>query len=269
MISKDDNEDDSASYLNKVLMSELESKWKEIEDKKKMKKEKKTNQLYKTTNTNDILIIDSESLHKLIHPIDSSFDDFAAKMLAQLESMKPQTQRGDTKRLLNQLKNENVNVTNKKTFLSNDLNSIDGLSENKSVTIDELIIEQKNENPKEKIKNLLSLVKQGNLDSITVDNTNLNYQTISVASELPSNEKKTFLLQEEPVIVTNQKNKKKRAADLIGDSSSDFYSKENKMNNSNSIIPIKKNKNKESNKILKKIEQNSKLIYTLFPKGVK
>ena len=37
MISKDDNEDDSASYLNKVLMSELESKWKEIEDKKKMK----------------------------------------------------------------------------------------------------------------------------------------------------------------------------------------------------------------------------------------
>ena len=89
MISKDDNEDDSASYLNKVLMSELESKWKEIEDKKKMKKEKKTNQRYKTTNTNDILIIDSESLHKLIHPIDSSFDDFAAKMLAQLESMKP------------------------------------------------------------------------------------------------------------------------------------------------------------------------------------
>ena len=130
-----------------------------------------------------------------------------------------------------------------------------------------MIIEQKNENPKEKIKNLLSLVKQGNLDSITVDNTNLNYQTISVASELPSNEKKTFLLQEEPVIVTNQKNKKKRAADLIGDSSSDFYSKENKMNNSNSTIPIKKNK--ESNKILKKIEQNSKLIYTLFPKGVK
>ena len=269
MISKDDNEDDSVSYLNKVLMSELESKWKEIEDKKKIKKEKKTNQRYTTKTTSDNAMFDTESLHKLIHPIDSNFDDFAAKMLAQLESMKPQTQRGDTKHLLSQLKNENINVPNKKTFLTNDLNSIDGLSENKSVTIDELIIEQKNENPKEKIKNLLSLVKQGNLDSITVDNNNINYQTISVASELPTNEKKTFLIQEEPVLVPNQKIKKKRAADLIGESSSDFYSKENKMNNSNSTIPIKKNKNKESNKILKKIEQNSKLIYTLFPKGVK
>lgn len=274
MISlKDDNDDDKTIYMNKVLINELESKWKEIEEQKKNKKQKKINKSYMNTNNNkcDIMLIDSESLHKLIHPIDSSFDDFAAKMLAELESMKPQTQRGNTKELLNKLKNDNSNTrndNNKKTFLTNDLSSIDVLSENKTVTIDELIIEQKSENSKEKIKNLLSLVKEGNLDSITVDNNNINYQTISVNSELPINEKKSFLIKEEPVINQNsKKTKKKKAADLIGESCPDLYHKEN-TNNINTN-PIKKNRNRESNKILKKIEQNSKLIYSLFPKGVK
>lgn len=274
---KNENNNMDLIYTND-LVNEFEEKWNEIEEKKTKKaknimtptKTKKIEVNNKMNNNESIYA--NLNLKKLIHPYDFSFDNFTSQKLAELELMKPQThqkKRSEIREKVNENKVDNSKKSGK-TFLKEENLSIN--QENKVVTIDDLIIQQQNEErPKKKIISILDSINDNNNNNIESEailgNKNSNLlQTIKGKNNIFSTEllneknKKSFLIKEEIKPPEITKPKKERAADKIGKYTNENISKI-------SLDSLSQQKTKESNKILKKIVQNSKLISQLFPKA--
>lgn len=265
---KNENTNQDLIYSND-LVNEFEEKWNEIEEKKtkniKISSKIKKNEVNIKKNNNE-LVYANLNLKKLIHPYDFSFDNFTSQKLAELELMKPQIHQKNRNEKREKVNEKNGEAQKKicKTFLKEDNLSIN--QENKVVTIDDLIIQQQNEErPKKKIISILDSINDNNnnIDSNNILGSNSSLQKIKGKNNLFSTDllneknKKSFLIKEEIKTPEITKPKKERAADKIGKYTNDNISK-------NSFDPLQKTK--ESNKILKKIVQNSKLISQLFPK---
>ena len=260
---KNENKNMDLIYTND-LVNEFEEKWNEIEEKKTKKaknimtptKTKKIEVNNKMNNNESIYV--NLNLKKLIHPYDFSFDNFTY-----------QKKRSEIREKVNDNKVDNSKKSGK-TFLKEENLSIN--QENKVVTIDDLIIQQQNEErPKKKIISILDSINDNNNNNIESEailgNKNSNLlQTIKGKNNIFSTEllneknKKSFLIKEEIKPSEITKPKKERAADKIGKYTNENISKI-------SLDSLTQQKTKESNKIFKKIVQNSKLISQLFPKA--
>ena len=172
-------------YLeNNSINEELESKWKEIEQKTKQKIYK-TNESKKLNNLNDFSIMRID-LSSLIHPINDSseFEDYCQLKVNQLEKIKQSfgySQNYNMNLLtfgFNKPDNTNTNNSSLKSFLKEDNENDLFIKKKEKYSLNDLIETNKNKNLKKKldIKNLLDLMDNNDNDN---DN-NQNYSPNSI-----------------------------------------------------------------------------------------
>ena len=175
---------------NNKFNSELESKWKEIEE-RTQEKLKKSKEAQRINDLNDFSIM-RINLKSLIHTLDefSDFEDFCKNKINQLEKIKQSIEKSSNySQNLNTFgfnKSENINTNNNdlKTFLKIDNVNEKKTSKNGKFTIKDLIGMNKNTNIKKKFdfKNLFEIIDNNNDDinrSSIVNNVN-NFENINV-----------------------------------------------------------------------------------------
>ena len=175
---------------NNKFNSELESKWKEIEE-RTQEKLKKSKEAQRINDLNDFSIM-RINLKSLIHTLDefSDFEDFCKNKINQLEKIKQSIEKSSnySQNLItfgfNKSENINTNNNDLKTFLKIDNVNEKKTSKNGKFTIKDLIGMNKNTNIKKKFdfKNLFEIIDNNNDDinrSSIVNNVN-NFENINV-----------------------------------------------------------------------------------------
>ena len=175
---------------NNKFNSELESKWKEIEE-RTQEKLKKSKEAQRINDLNDFSIM-RINLKSLIHTLDefSDFEDFCKNKINQLEKIKQSIEKSSnySQNLItfgfNKSENINTNNNDLKTFLKIDNVNEKKTSKNGKFTIKDLIGMNKNTNIKKKFdfKNLFEIIDNNNDDinrSSIVNNVN-NFENIDV-----------------------------------------------------------------------------------------
>ena len=175
---------------NNKFNSELESKWKEIEE-RTQEKLKKSKEAQRINDLNDFSIM-RINLKSLIHTLDefSDFEDFCKNKINQLEKIKQSIEKSSnySQNLItfgfNKSENINTNNNDLKTFLKIDNVNEKKTSKNGKFTIKDLIGMNKNTNIKKifDFKNLFEIIDNNNDDinrSSIVNNVN-NFENINV-----------------------------------------------------------------------------------------
>ena len=256
-----------------IINLELESKWKEIEEKTR-EKLKATNESRKLNDLNDFSIM-RINLNSLIHQKDdSTFEDYCNLKIKQLEKMKQSISRNQNyhKSLIafGEAKNNSNNINtlenNIKTFLKNDNDNKLNSKKYGKLTLNELIEMNKNQKSKKKfvVKKIFDILESNdNKQSNTINDEN-NFESISL---IENNSDK---------ITTKLKNKKlsflKVDINNINDKNKEFnnYSQKSKTISrryknyleNNNLITSKSN---IGNKIKNKINDNYNYLYSLYP----
>lgn len=268
---------------NNKFNSELESKWKEIEE-RTQEKLKKSKEAQRINDLNDFSIM-RINLKSLIHTLDefSDFEDFCKNKINQLEKIKQSIEKSSnySQNLItfgfNKSENINTNNNDLKTFLKIDNVNEKKTSKNGKFTIKDLIGMNKNTNIKKKFdfKNLFEIIDNNNDDinrSSIVNNVN-NFENINVLRNNSGNGlirevneelkiKRPTYLDENNIGINNKNNKYINYCQKNKNIYIKFFEKNSFINNY-----YRTNRNIDSrNKIRtkSKIEENYNYLYRLY-----
>ena len=244
------------------------NKWNNIENKFKLQKK-----IYKNKKDINNLSILSLNLNNLIHQIDNNYEKYFQSKIKELNSLKSNSNnikiKNNYKPFIKEKNKKTQKYDSKKTFLKFNNES----EQNEKKSIDEILIEQKEENIKKKekifgIRNLIDPDSYQNIINNKSEKINVKYLLKNKDEKIENllekftkindnnlknnnNNNKSFLKKEDEV-QNNFKQIKKNKSDLFNELKlKEFQKQYNKKN---------------ENKVYNKIKDNYKYLYQLYPK---
>ena len=244
------------------------NKWNNIDNKLKYQKK-----LYKNKKNINNLSIISLNLNNLIHQIDNNCEKYFQSKINELNLLKSNSNnikiKNNNKPFIKEKNKKTQNYDSKKTFLKFNNES----EQNDKKSIDEILIEQKEENIKKKekifgIRNLIEPDFNQNIINNKNEKINVKYLIKNKDEKIENLIEKLTKIKDNNVKDNNINNKSfLKREDEVQNNLKQIKKNKSDLFNELKLKEIQKQYNKKNeNKVYNKIKDNYKYLYQLYPK---
>ena len=244
------------------------NKWNNIDNKLKYQKK-----LYKNKKNINNLSIISLNLNNLIHQIDNNCEKYFQSKINELNLLKSNSNnikiKNNNKPFIKEKNKKTQKYDSKKTFLKFNNES----EQNDKKSIDEILIEQKEENIKKKekifgIRNLIEPDFNQNIINNKNEKINVKYLVKNKDEKIENLIEKLTKIKDNNVKDNNNNNKSfLKREDEVQNNLKQIKKNKSDLFNELKLKEIQKQYNKKNeNKVYNKIKDNYKYLYQLYPK---